>query len=270
VTTSGAFTDPPLVELSGAELRARVALARLYLIDTTPTRPDIPVPPEIEREHLAYIYELEHKGHLFAAGPVDAASMPTPPGLTILAAATLAEAERITGHDPLVTAGLARNAVRVHTMNEGVACYVGRAMSRRAEALGESFDPDIRPIGLSYDDLIRRATGAQVCLLSLEPTDQPRFAADTDTPHGHFVWLRTNEMAARLLSCGPVQAAAPLAPGIWGGGLGVVATSRGVAEQIAANEPSGIAGYRTLAVDPGGWTTDWPHQSRKRSKCSTR
>ena len=55
-------------------------------------------------------------------------------------------------------------------------------------------------------------------------------------------------MSAKLLSCGPVESSEPLAPGIWGGGLGILATSREEAERIAAAEPSGQAGYRRLSV----------------------
>ena len=66
--------------------------------------------------------------------------------------------------------------------------------------------------------------------------------------NAHFVWLRENEMAARLMSCGPVEPNRSLPSGVWGGGMGVVATSRQEAERIAADEPSGRAAYRILSV----------------------
>jgi hypothetical protein len=71
----------------------------------------------------------------------------------------------------------------------------------------------------------------------------------------HFVWLRENEMSARLLGCGPLQSTKPLAQGVWGGGLGIVATSRAEADDIARREPSGVAGYRELSVIP--WTLNY-------------
>ena len=70
-----------------------------------------------------------------------------------------------------------------------------------------------------------------------------------------FVWLRENEMSAKLLACGPLQSAKPLAPGVWGGGLGMLATSRAEADDIARCEPSGVAAYRKLSVIP--WTLDY-------------
>ncbi len=140
-------------------------------------------------------------------------------------------------------------------MNEGVACYVGRAMSRRVESGKQPFDPDISSINLSLEELSRRAAGVQLYLINLDPTDKPRSPEDTSTMDAHFVWLRENEMAARLMSCGPVSRDVPLGPGIWGGGLGIVATSRAEAEHIASVEPSGQAGYRHLSVS--GWTLDY-------------
>lgn len=92
-------------------------------------------------------------------------------------------------------------------------------------------------------------------LIHLRPTEKPRPAEDTQTGFDHFVWLRSNEMAARLMSCGPVEPPVALPPGIWGGGMGVVATSRQEAEAIAAAEPSGVAGYRALSVE--AWLMDY-------------
>jgi hypothetical protein len=108
---------------------------------------------------------------------------------------------------------------------------------------------------MSLEELEARATDTQLYLIPLVPTDKPRSPDDTATFDAHFVWLRENEMAARLMSCGPVQPPQPLQPGIWGGGLGVVATSREEAERIAEIEPSGRAGYRTLSVR--GWTMQY-------------
>jgi hypothetical protein len=62
-------------------------------------------------------------------------------------------------------------------------------------------------------------------------------------------------MKAKLMSCGPLAAPTPLPPGVWGGGLGVLATSRDDAEAIAQAEPSGRAGYRTLFVR--SWVLDY-------------
>ncbi len=245
-----------LTELSGDQLRVRVARAQVYLIHCNEPDPARGAPPEqVQRDHLAYLYKLETEGRLYGYGPVEALSGDREREMAIVMAASPEEAERIATNDPMHVAGYRVNAVQGHTMNEGVACYVGRAMSKRAIALGDTFDPGIGAVTLSLDELKARATDTQLYLIPLVPTDKVRSPEDTATFDGHFVWLRENEMAARLMTCGPVQPPQPLQPGIWGGGLGIVATSRAEAERIADSEPSGRAGYRVLSVR--GWTMQY-------------
>ena len=139
-------------------------------------------------------------------------------------------------------------------MNEGVACYVGRAMAHRTEASSPALLTAAGDAS-SLADLRGRAAGVQLQLIHLVPTQKPRPAEDIATGRDHFVWLRTHEMAARLMSCGPVEPASALAPGVWGGGMGVVAASPETAQAMAAAEPSGVMGYRTLSVEP--WRMDY-------------
>ena len=248
-------TEVALTDLPGEQLRARVARAQLYLIEMKPIEVAAAGASKDQRDHLAYLHKLETEGRLYGSGPVESGPGESPYELAVVAAASREEAENIAANDPLQKAGLGTNVVRNHIMNEGVACYVGRAMSKRAEARYEPFDPDISGIDLSYEALVERAAGVKLHLISLEPTDKPRSPEDTSTMNAHFVWLRENEMAARLMSCGPVQPAQPLADGVWGGGLGIVATSRAEAERIAAVEPSGREGYRRLLVSD--WRLDY-------------
>ena len=248
-------TEVALTDLSGEQLRARVARAQLYLIEVRSAAGAAEVAAKDKRDHLAYLHKLETEGRLYGSGPVDPGPDQQPYELVIVAAGSREEAENIAANDPLQKAGLGTSTVRSHIMNEGVACYVGRALSKRSEARPEPFDPDISGITLSYEALAGRAAGVKLHLISLEPTDKPRSPDDTSTMDAHFVWLRENEMAARLMSCGPVQPAQPLADGVWGGGLGIVATSRAEAERIAAVEPSGREGYRNLLVSD--WTLDY-------------
>lgn len=248
-------TEVPLTDLTGDQLRARVARAQLYLIEMKQAEDAPLLSAEAERDHLAYLYKLEMDGRLYGAGPVEPRPGRRPYELAIVAAASREDAEQIAANEPLQKAGLRLNTVRGHTMNEGVACYVGRAMSRRAEASHERFDPDISKIDLPYETLAGRAAGVKLHLIWLDPADKPRPPEDTSTMDAHFVWLRENEMAARLMSCGPVQPEQPLGQGIWGGGLGIVATSKAGAEHIAGVEPSGRAGYRHLSVS--GWTLNY-------------
>ncbi len=244
------LTEVPLSELSGELLRARVARAQVYLIAMAPVEGAAAVPAQLQREHIAYMRRLEAEGRLFGFGPVDVETGGPASDLAIVAAASRAEAATIAAAEPLHEAGLRRNTVRGHTMNEGVACYVARAMAKRAEALGDSFDAN----GATADGDTPPA-GVQLYLVHLDPTDKPRPPEDQQTMNDHFVWLRDNEMSARLLTCGPAEAERPLAAGVWGGGLGIFATSREEAERIAALEPSGLAGYRKLSLQ--SWRLDY-------------
>jgi uncharacterized protein YciI len=228
-----------------------VYLVHLSEPQTSPGTPS----RELMRDHLAYLYKLETEGRLYGYGPIEARAGDPARELAIVVAASPEEAECIARNEPLHRAGFRANVVQGHTMNEGVACYVGRALSKRAITRDDAFDPDISAIGLTYEALSARAANAQLHLIPLVPTDKVRAPEDTATFDAHFVWLRENEMAARLMSCGPVQPSQPLQPGIWGGGLGIVATSREEAERIADSEPSGRAGYRVLSVR--GWTMQY-------------
>jgi uncharacterized protein len=236
-----------LTDLPGEMLRVRVARAQLYLIYANAASAPGPEQAAV-RDHLAYLYQLETEGRLFGYGSLEPATSSSALELAYVAAGSREEAENIAARDPFHVAGVRTNAVRAHTMNEGVACYVGRAMAKRALEVEVPFSPDIASVSLSYEDLVARASSSELYLVDLVPTDKVRPAEDMATMDAHFVWLRENEMAARLLSCGPVEPAGPLAPGIWGGGLGVLATNREEAQRIADSEPSGREGYRALSI----------------------
>ena len=256
-----------LSDLPGEMLRVRVARAQLYLIYANATSTSNAAPdPAISRDHLAYLYKLETEGRLFGYGALEASPSSDALELAYVAAASREEAESIAANDPFHKAGVRQNVVRAHTMNEGVACYVGRAMAKRARENAQPFSPDISTINLSYEDLLARGTETSLYLVDLVPTDKVRPAEDMATMDAHFVWLRENEMAARLVSCGPVEPSQPLAPGVWGGGLGVLATSREEALRIAGSEPSGREGYRVLSVRR--WTLQYglaaPHPATGR------
>jgi uncharacterized protein YciI len=241
-------SDISLTELTGDQLRARVARAHLYLIEM-PSAGNIP--DSAIRDHLAYMYTLESQGRLYGYGPLGTTDV----CLAIVAARSREEAGEIASRDPLAVTGLRTNVVTGHTMNEGVACYFARALSKRAEGQQAPFDPDISGVNLSLQDLQARAIGVPLFLVDLKPTDKPRPSEDTQTGLDHFVWLRDNEMQAKLMSCGPVEATSTLEKGIWGGGLGIFATSQEEADLIASVEPSGSMGYRHVSARP--WTLDY-------------
>lgn len=242
-----------LTELSEAELRARVARAQMYVLELHPVAGTGETTPQLHRDHLAYLYKLEMSGRLYASGQVASVDGAEGYELAIVVATDRAEADAYAANDPLRKAGLVETSVTSHIINEGVACYFARELSKRAERSNDSFDTNIDLVELSYDDLVKRAVGANMHLIRLKPSDKPRPTSDKQIGYEHFLWLRGNEMRARLMSCGPFEIAHP--PGIWGGGLAVVAATSSEAEETRSAEPSGLAGYRLLTVEP--WVLDY-------------
>jgi uncharacterized protein YciI len=242
-----------LTDLSESELRARVARAQTYALEMYPVD-GAPIPTiEQARDHLAYLFKLEKVGRLYGSGKVGATQGSEGYELAIVVAASQAQAEEYAANEPLHKAGLVKIKITSHIINEGVACYFARELSSRAEQSSADFNPDISAVALTYDDLLGRAHGASLHLIRLRPGDKARPASDKQVGYDHFIWLRGNEMRAQLMSCGPFEI--PHAPGIWGGGLAVVATDRSHAEEMRDAEPSGQAGYRSLSVE--SWVMDY-------------
>ncbi|MCO5145066.1 MAG: YciI family protein [Aquamicrobium sp.] len=102
-----------------AELMRPMMKRELYVILN---RPLVPM-AEMRRHlhaHLVYMIELEQSGVLFASGPLsEPGGEMAGEGLTIVRAASLAEAEAIAGRDPFVLAGQREPQVRKWTVNEG-------------------------------------------------------------------------------------------------------------------------------------------------------
>lgn len=70
--------------------------------------------------HLEYMIELEKRGVLFASGPLaDGEGPPSGAGLTILRAASAAEARKLAEADPFVTNGLRTFELKEWTIMEG-------------------------------------------------------------------------------------------------------------------------------------------------------
>ena len=74
----------------------------------------------VREQHLAYQYELERRGVMFAAGPfLDAAGKPNGTGLIIYRAGSLAEATAIAAEDPFHRLGFRRFKVMPWRVSEG-------------------------------------------------------------------------------------------------------------------------------------------------------
>ena len=236
--------EVPLKELTGDELRARVAQAQMFLIYMKPTDrwSELAGERQLHLDHLRYLYKLEEEGRLFGAGPVDFQPGQPVEGLAIIVAASRDAAEQVAANEPFNKAGARVNTVRNYTV------YVARAQDRKIKARDESFDPDVSGVDLTLDELRARSARATLYLVQMEPTDKERTQEErAQVMHDHFIWLRENEMAADLMSCGPTERL----DGREGGdsGLAIVAApSIDAARTIAAAEANNKAGYRILTT----------------------
>jgi uncharacterized protein len=106
--------DQRIAELTGKMLRRK-----LYAVISQPS----PVPQKLKPllpAHLEYMIGLEKRGVLFASGPLsDGAGPPSGAGLTILRAASAAEARALAEADPFVAQGLRTFELKEWTIMEG-------------------------------------------------------------------------------------------------------------------------------------------------------
>jgi uncharacterized protein len=102
-----------------AELTAKMLRRKLYTVISQPS----PAPQKLKPllpAHLEYMIELEKRGLLFASGPLsDGAGPPNGAGLTILRAASAAEARALAEADPFVAHGLRTFELKEWTLMEG-------------------------------------------------------------------------------------------------------------------------------------------------------
>lgn len=102
-----------------AELTAKMLRRKLYAVISQPS----PAPEKLKPflpAHLEYMIGLEKRGVLFASGPLsDGAGPPSGAGLTILRAASAAEARALAEADPFVAQGLRTFELKQWTIMEG-------------------------------------------------------------------------------------------------------------------------------------------------------
>jgi len=102
-----------------AELTAKMLRRKLYAVISQPS----PAPQKLKPllpAHLEYMIELEKRGLLFASGPLsDGAGPPNGAGLTILRAASAAEARALAEADPFVAHGLRTFELKEWTLMDG-------------------------------------------------------------------------------------------------------------------------------------------------------
>src|SRR5262245_2640371 len=121
------------------QLLKRIANVRLFMMFMRPTPLhdlESEEGKQLLREHLQWQFDLEDRGILLGAGPIDHGHEPAPLhnplisafGLSILVAATREEAERIAATEPFSLRGWRETQVVSWHLNEGVACGLGREM----------------------------------------------------------------------------------------------------------------------------------------------
>jgi uncharacterized protein YciI len=93
---------------------------RLFAVFTTPVNGLSPVMQNLQA-HLRYQVELEHKGVMFAAGPLltDDGEYGEGEGMFIYRASSLAEAQSIAEADPMHSSGARSFRIRPWILNEG-------------------------------------------------------------------------------------------------------------------------------------------------------
>jgi uncharacterized protein YciI len=104
-------------------LRDRHPEIEVWMVTLRPVGTGRPEDPEDARElfrrHLLYWWDLEQRGVLLAAGPVDIGT-PDQHGLAFLLAPSRQEAERIAHDEPFHAAGHRVNSVHTWQLNEGL------------------------------------------------------------------------------------------------------------------------------------------------------
>ena len=103
---------------SAQDLMAPMLKRRVFAIIST-IREGKDIHPVLA-DHRQYLISLEAEGKIFASGPfTDEEGVPTGDGLTIVRAASLAEAQEIADGDPFVREGIRDTQVRPWTLMEG-------------------------------------------------------------------------------------------------------------------------------------------------------
>ena len=109
-----ASVDQRIAELTGAMLRKK-----LYVILTSAKAAPDQLKPHLPA-HLEYMISLEKSGVLFASGPfAEADGSQRGNGMSIVRAASWAEARKLAEGDPFFAAGLRTFEVREWTVMEG-------------------------------------------------------------------------------------------------------------------------------------------------------
>ena len=102
-----------------AELMRKMLRKKLYVVLSKPVVPPEKLKPFL-LAHLEYMIRLEKRGVVFASGPLsDGEGPPSGQGLTVLRAASAAEARALVEGDPFFVNGLRTFELKEWTVMEG-------------------------------------------------------------------------------------------------------------------------------------------------------
>ncbi|MGB7079477.1 MAG: YciI family protein [Xanthobacteraceae bacterium] len=102
-----------------ADLMRKMLRKKLYVVLSKPVAPPDKLKPFL-MAHLEYMIGLERRGLVFASGPMsDGEGPPSGQGLTILRAASAAEARTLAEGDPFFVNGLRSFELKEWTVMEG-------------------------------------------------------------------------------------------------------------------------------------------------------
>ncbi|MFZ3311796.1 MAG: YciI family protein [Xanthobacteraceae bacterium] len=102
-----------------ADLMRKMLRKKLYVVLSKPVAPPDTLKPFL-MAHLEYMIGLERRGLVFASGPLsDGEGPPSGQGLTILRAASAAEARTLAEGDPFFVNGLRSFELKEWTVMEG-------------------------------------------------------------------------------------------------------------------------------------------------------
>lgn len=91
---------------------------------------------ELMSEYLRWLLDLQDRGLLLAAGPLDydldVRDLERPLGMYLLAVGSKDEAQRIADQEPFFRAGLRKHRVSAYILNEGTAIAEGRRLLDRS------------------------------------------------------------------------------------------------------------------------------------------
>jgi uncharacterized protein YciI len=120
--------DADITEMFDCFAQAEVYLAVLHPTPQFGTEPDLML--ELSRQHFIYLWELEHAGKLFAAGPVERSDATDPLGMLVVIETSKEAAIQLLEDEPFQKAGWVDIMVQSWNVQEGHAASIALLLKR--------------------------------------------------------------------------------------------------------------------------------------------